>query len=161
MSSKEFQNFLREKEEVKGRRKKKIRRCCKKQKSKKRSINKKQNEKNKKWQKWRKQKLLQLKPLPHQDQKINICCPRRIAETSDCDSESSEDMSVYSSSEASCEVLKSEVEEYESSSANCTKCWTFFQGEEKKQAVGCDMPYCRCWYHLECRDIDFSERKNS
>ena len=53
--------------------------------------------------KMEKAKVAVIKALAIPRPKRNICCPRRITETSDADSESSEDTSIYSSSEASSE----------------------------------------------------------
>ena len=54
--------------------------------------------------KMEKAKVAVIEALATPRPKRNICRPRRIAETSDSDSESLQDMSVYSSSEASSTV---------------------------------------------------------
>ena len=86
-----------------------------------------QQAKREKWEltKIEKAKVAAIKALATLRPKRDIKQPRRLE--SESESESSEDMGMYSSSEE----LSQTADEYEGSSANCYECWKVFQGEEK------------------------------
>ena len=152
ISSKEFQNLMREKEDAKHKIKEEMgdHKWMRQAKAEEKWQ---QQAKREKWEltKVEKAKVVTIKALAALRLKRNIKWPRRLELESESES-SEEDMSMYSSSKE----LSKTPDEYEGSSANCYKCWKVFQGEEKTRAVGCNTPYCRWWFHPECMDVDFS-----
>ena len=63
-------------------------------------------------------------------------------------SEEEEDIPYAETSEAESEEF------YEGSTSRCAKCDKAFNTLNRNQAIGCEMEYCRRWYHPRCTGLD-------
>ena len=81
--------------------------------------------------------------------------PKKFDETSLSDSESSDSDAIVYEDSSDSKVDDTEGN-FEGSTSFCTKCMSLFKGKDKETTIGCDMPYCRRWFHRVCVDIDIT-----